>query len=114
MEENKKTDNELIAEFMGDRDKILCDPKWMKGDDLTYLRYHVSWDWLMPVVEKIESKNLTLITIYGDATKIWVDDSEGNEMFATTMHGNKDNKIGHVYRAVAEFIKWHSPHTQAK
>jgi hypothetical protein len=67
------TDNKLIAEFMGVKPTIL-------GDEITYemygiidciedgldeqhffleeeLMFYDSWDWLMPVVEKIERQN---------------------------------------------------------
>lgn len=40
-----KTDNELIEEFMGKPDYIMPE----------LLKYHKSWDWLMPVVEKINA-----------------------------------------------------------
>ena len=40
--------NKLIAEFMGDEH-----PLAEVTHEASY-RYHTSWDWLMPVVEKIE------------------------------------------------------------
>jgi len=60
--------NKLIAEFIGHEPIV-------KGDDVYYelnhirltsaddLRYHTSWDWLMPVVEKIGDENLLSIDI---------------------------------------------------
>lgn len=106
-----KSDNELIAEFMGHVPSNNFGPPCIFTGKNTlsgweFLQFDTSWDWLMPVVEKIEARERTLINIYGDGTKIWVDDKDGNELFATTQHGNKDHKIGHVYRAVVEFIKW--------
>lgn len=58
-------DNELIAEFMPDMEFVTPRNKgyksyWKnKGTLAEYkpeaLKYHKSWDWLMPVVEKIEA-----------------------------------------------------------
>ncbi len=48
-------DNKLIAEFMG-YPKIANDED--KRDYLEdCVKYHTSWDWLMPVIEKIEEQN---------------------------------------------------------
>ena len=50
-----KTDNQIIAEFMGIR--YAENRNSHKSSDYYYedieLEYHTSWDWLMPVVEKI-------------------------------------------------------------
>ncbi len=51
--------NKLIAEFMGIvypklDNVIVIDNVVIKEDDL---QYHTSWDWLMPVVERIEQVN---------------------------------------------------------
>lgn len=45
--------NKLIAEFMGMGEKFLP----MDYEHENGVRYHSSWDWLMPVVEKIEKEN---------------------------------------------------------
>ena len=54
------TDNKLIAEFMGgytpyekfgDNTEYYYKGKYVK---LENMEFHKSWDWLMPVVEKIE------------------------------------------------------------
>ena len=42
-------DNKLIAEFMG-VDQVDIDT-WLETN--SNLKYHTSWDWLMPVVEKV-------------------------------------------------------------
>ena len=56
------TDNKLIAEFMGrggtfNHDKtMIC--TGIYPDTMTLMKYDTSWDWLMPVVEKIENDGL--------------------------------------------------------
>ena len=55
--------NKLIAEFMGleTPDGCYFEHLTKEGNrELTHhilLQYHISWDWLMPVVEKIERQN---------------------------------------------------------
>ena len=104
-------DNKLIAEFMGYEiiyrpnsngfieisDTELCDV-----DDL---EYHKSWDWLMPVVEKIE------------CTKTDDEDNSDSffnvmiEVFECNINGrdiciceNGNTKLEATYRAVVKFI----------
>ncbi len=56
-------ENKLIAEFMEleTSDGCYFEHLTKKGNtELTHhilLQYHISWDWLMPVVEKIEQVN---------------------------------------------------------
>tara|TARA_R110000851_G_scaffold36378_5_gene94964 strand:- start:3059 stop:3364 length:306 start_codon:yes stop_codon:yes gene_type:complete len=60
-------ENKLIAEFMGlgDGDKYFS-PTLEDAESVGLgmhvypdeMRYHTSWDWLMPVVEKIENDGL--------------------------------------------------------
>ena len=56
-------DNKLIAEFMGvPCDKDLYTPLCPHTGEtlfipLSQMKYNTSWDWLMPVVKKIEEHN---------------------------------------------------------
>ncbi len=56
-----KVSNKLIAEFMGYENLgTLTKPMYEYGESggcrsLEDLWYHESWNWLMPVIEKIES-----------------------------------------------------------
>lgn len=80
------------------------------------LRFHSSWDWLMPVVEKIESLNFTDsdgeeysfdVTIrYGDVTI--EDEDSTRKNFHIHKHGTDGNKLNAVYEAVIEFIEWYN------
>ena len=77
------SDNEMIAEFMGDL-KIANDED--KRDYLEYcVHYDISWDWLMPVIESIDHLQHEPI--------------QGIEDALATRH------IGDAYKAVVEFIK---------
>lgn len=102
--------NELIAEFMGGIYKSNLFPIgntqiWLPFHNMTEinnLKYHNSWDWLMPVVEKIES--------LGYSTRI-LDNGMGIEgdliieRFGVT-------KIKGTWLTIIEFIKWYN--TQEK
>lgn len=62
-----KNDNKLIADFMGVNVITIDDVRENKNPYISSadghlesdLKYHSSWDWLMPVVEKIERQYKT-------------------------------------------------------
>jgi uncharacterized protein YyaL (SSP411 family) len=90
-------DNKLIAEFMGLKDGAKYFSPTLEVAESVGLgmhiypdemRYHISWDWLMPVVEKI----------------MWDNDIEDNEC-TNIEEALCDAKIDRVYEAVVEFLK---------
>lgn len=115
-------ENKLIAEFMGGKEKkqsplfgqsfieinttnMDCYVSLPKYVNPNALKYHTSWDWLMPVVEKIEC-----ITIDND-------DNSDNffnvmiEVFECNINGGDicicksgNTKLEATYNAVVEFI----------
>lgn len=144
MEKNiKSIGNKLIAEFMGfvstNTEEVwdtipYCD----KLEDLTIgipcsvpiteeLYFNKSWDWLMPVVEKISALYFDVI-IYSDACRIdtWEDsipvdalvliDKFEKEIYIATYY-KSTSKIGAntlieaVYKAIVEFIEWYNKQT---
>ena len=82
-------DNKLIAEFMGAKGHPKYNPnEWdvyitgcldVDSDNenaqhfftLDQMKYHTSWDWLMPVIEKIETLGYTFEKNYQRIDKDW-------------------------------------------
>ena len=102
-----KTDNELIHEFMGHDWKTgtfswrpgVYDP--MKLEHLEY--YQKSWDWLMPVVEKIEAIDVDDLIL---EIRYKLCHIEYDEFGIRNFKG--ETKIEAVYKAIIEFIKWYN------
>lgn len=105
--QNNKTmtteNNKLIAEFMGG-----YTPYEKFGDSTEYyyrghyvtlenMKFQTSWDWLMPVVEKIESLGY-VFTIQGGK-------AEYGEMISEARCFIAKDKLSSTYQAVVEFIK---------
>jgi hypothetical protein len=102
--------NKIIAKFMGatlTKDLQIMYPVY-EGDSsyVKDLKYHLDWNWLMEVVEKIESilPDDSIITIEYKNCFIPVLDDE--EPF--TIEGGGKTKIEAVYNACLEFIKWYN------
>lgn len=126
--------NKLIAEFMGAKcekelagvyyfegkamdmyrfkelptthgNKIL-DPQLIIG--VLQMKYHSSWDWLMPVVEKIENLGFDVRIIRSGSeteyTMCDITDAANNEISCIS----HPVKIDSVYSAVVEFIEWYN------
>lgn len=95
--------NKLIAEFMEFQyDRWLFDKQTLAIEDCGY---HTSWDWLMPVVEKIEQ--------HGCIVEIWLSIGGGCRIqkpetkiksWQTVYESN--NTLEAVWLAVVEFIKY--------
>lgn len=73
------------------------------------LKYHSSWDWLTPVIEKIESLNVSTEIAYRQGLKAHVCtllSYDPNVELSITEMGK--SKIEITYLAVVEFIKWYN------
>ncbi len=108
---NTQENNKLIAEFMGleysPKDKRWDDWFTKEGTRVTFgsripLQYHTSWDWLMPVVERIESLGYDVI-IRKDSCEIIGENVKGVE-YSSYECFNAGKHIT-TYQAVVEFIK---------
>lgn len=104
--------NKLIVEFLG----LINEPYYLpqhKTIEFKYgeyiewehfnaneLKFHSDWNWLMEVVEKIESIKGTQIFINGISCEIMFKGRVISKHFNT--------KIEAVYNACVEFIKWYN------
>jgi len=98
--------NKLIADFIGlEKKESYGGIRYFYNNAYsTDLRFHVSWDWLMPVVEKIASKGYRWEIGMGTSTnspthycKIWsIGKFDGISPLDAT------------YGSIIEFIKWYN------
>lgn len=122
MEENK-----LIAEFMGmekerhedGRYLFTTDMEELKGIDTRFwedLYFHVSWDWLMVVLDKIESIDEEIELFGGNIIKVSYSVQIENKSVTIWKHSDRfdsskiieidgDSKMKATYNAVIAFIK---------
>lgn len=101
--------NKLIAEYMG----INYEPNRNSHESSEYfyedseLGYHTSWDWLMPVIEQINSFGEFNVLIIGRACRIY---SDLPQHFNRFFEG--DTTLDAIYAGVVEFIKWYNKNKQ--
>ena len=93
-----KTNNKLIAEFMGYSDL------GNKGD-FSYLKYHTCWNRLMPVVEKIENFGYEFIIVESSCYIKHNTDHSIKELFHIE---TIESKIYTTYNAVLKFINMYN------
>ena len=119
--------NKLIAEFMGLEKNDFG--YWVNKDYLFdaqlklfdfELKFYSSWDWLMPVVEKIESliflnKLLDFTTDEEWSVNVSIEldvciihHEDRNEHLFMPIISFKEGKIKATWFAVVEFIKWYN------
>ena len=114
--------NKLIAEFMGmnygdPNDNSVMTQITPQGNEVApidSMKYHTSWDWLIPVVEKIESfqdgndgdsMRGHLYNFRIEQNFVYILDGESMDVI---IEMNGDNKRDATYKAVVEFIKQHN------
>ena len=95
LNKNEMDNNKLIAEFMGYEVKHgkCYSPKYNDGT-IAPMQFHTSWDWLMPVVQKIDN-------MFGDDNQV---DDAINRVHNAVLSFDIDN----TYQAVVEFINEHN------
>jgi hypothetical protein len=103
-------DNKLIAEFMGKPYRQEFLEKGVGGvfeEVVLYedLQYHSSWDWLMPVVEKINNTERYEVCIGDCHCHITDIENDNHKVRALTLSLQGETTMGAVYLAIVEFIK---------
>lgn len=107
---NNMKNNKLIAEFMGmtygdpnnDSVMIQTTPQGNEVVPIESMEYHTSWDWLMPIIDKIESLGYEF-TIVENRCKVSNNtDHSVKELFHIETIGGKFKT---TYDAVVQFIK---------
>jgi hypothetical protein len=92
----QKTDNELIAEFM--KNHAINSPHLRTTKELENT-YDYSWDWLMPVVEKIHE----IIRQQGNG-KWTKEESSVKSIYSVQLNMGIDR----IYKMTVDFIKWYN------
>lgn len=97
-----KESNKLIAVFMG--------AAWKYNRIRNYKsKYHTSWDWLMPVVEKIG--DITYFAKNEGMREFLLINSKHITWYNSEFYICPDN-IEHVYQAVVQFIQWYNENSK--
>ena len=101
--------NRLIAEFMGViRYRPYGDYIDINGDayEVEDLNYKTSWDWLMPVVEKIERLGFTIEKNFQPVDNDWQClVVKGNDILFQEFN---EQSIQAMHYVVSEFIEWYN------
>jgi len=106
--------DKLIAKFMEVLYGTKEFPKHWYSNDLidghrahSELKYHSSWDWLMPIIDKIESIDGCSFKVGLQFAFAYVQGiSLHDEPFVVRAIG--ENRIGTAYNLVVRFIKWYN------
>lgn len=118
--------NKLIAVFMGGKLQEMAEMEYIVFSKtnqpfIHQLKYHTLWEWLMPVVEKIEALkngsinvNKVWITINGCECSIWTY-FDVNEVLRSAVNDGKfrgkrkgATKIEATFLAIIDFITWYN------
>ena len=111
MEKEIIENNKLIADFMNSEAMFLntaINPYGayhrMKSGHQGYepLKYHKEWNWLMPVVEKIETMDYG-IKMCRKVVEIYIDSTKEN-----IIKTKESCRIDSLYEAIIEFIKYYN------
>lgn len=113
--------NKLIAEFMGWQKTSVFG--WLKPGEKDawserpdeYLQFDYSWNWLMPVIDKIEEYGFMVLMCRPSKSNYYINIVTGIGLRASHIIDNPSkfsnsgqNKILITFKTIVEFIKWYN------
>ena len=112
--ENVTENNKLIAEFIGRKGKQNKNLYWVNIPNVDWvapeeMKFHEDWNWLMPVIDKIETILPDDSTVHIEFNRCWID----NNKEGLTIDACRNTRLDSVYYAVLEFIEWYNEHKEA-
>lgn len=72
------------------------------------LEYHKSWDWLFPVIEKIEKQGCIIQISFSGITNCKIIVGNFKEPIITAANTESQDSMEAIYTAVIEYIKWYN------
>jgi hypothetical protein len=97
-----KTENELIAEFMPKSGVFYLDPtNGITLCEIEDLKYHSSWDWLMPAVSKVN-------TLFDEDSLHGLD----VDVYRSMQDWVASVNIQNAYADLVTIIKWYNENKQ--
>lgn len=125
--EQIQENNEQIARFMGWISNAGGSPQHYRSADgwnilhISDFEYYSSWEWIMQVVEKIESVSIGettfIIWIMRNSIEILIDRGPWSSVRKQVpgcycTFEDTTNKLRHLHEMIVEFIKWYNQQKQ--
>jgi len=90
---------------MKDSNRLIADFMYEETMPISQMEYHTSWDWLMPVVERIENLCFEFFIV---ESRCKVAHNSDNSIATILDSEGKSTKLNHTYSVVVEFINEHN------
>jgi hypothetical protein len=106
--------NKLIASFEGFKTYVMNGYTNVEYSDdnvrtIQDTHYHSSWDWLMPIIEKIEDfRDENSCALWNFKTEQCFVEVVENKTSETILECDGMDKLDASYNAVVEFIEWYN------
>ena len=104
-------DNRTVAYYVGGSIMNINNTHNENEDDVFHpddMQFHTSWDWLMPVVEKINDTERYEVCIGDSHCHITDIENDNYKVRALTLSLQGKTTIEATHLAVVEFIKWYN------